>query len=116
MAKWKIEFYPKSGHRNSPRDFITSRIDENERAQFAHRLNVMRDYEIVDWPKGWTKKLEQHIYQLKAGNIRLMFCFDGRKIIIAHACRKVSRRTLERDLERAKFNCNEYFAGKETAR
>lgn len=113
MAIWKIEFYPKSGHRHSPRDFITSLTENSKKAQIAHRLNFMRDYEIRDWPQGWTKKLDQNLFQLRAGDIRLMFCFDGRKIIITHARRKVSQKTLKRDLVRAKANCEDYFSDKE---
>jgi phage-related protein len=111
MANWHVVFFPKAGDTDSPDDFIAS-LPNNEAAQIEHRLKVLEKLELVNWPSGWTKKIEGEIYQLTAGGNRLYYCLDGSDIVVLHACKKVRQKALRKDLNRAKIHYGDYLQSK----
>ena len=109
MYIWKIDFFPPSGERSSPFDFVNGLSRESDAAAVIHRLESMRKMEMVDWPSAWVHKLVGKIYQLTAGAFRLMYCLDQGTIVVLYACRKKGRRTNPQDLERAEIHYRRYF-------
>ena len=107
MSIWEIVFFPSSGSRYSPEDYIYSLNSKQELVQIQHRLNSLSELEIAQWPGLWIKPI-RGLYQLKAGDHRLYFGIDKRKLVVCHACRKVAQKALQADLERAKINFNNY--------
>ena len=112
MSTWQIVFFPPTGERDSPYDYILSLSDESEKASVIHRLKTLRKLEIGDWPNTWIHKLTDKIYQLTAGHIRLMYCLDYGTIVVLHACRKVKRKTLRKDIARAEAHYDRYMSQK----
>ena len=112
--RWEIKFFPPSGEKHSPGDFIKTIANRTEATIIERRLETIRELELVDWPSAWVKKVAG-IYQLKAGDHRVYFDLDGRTIIVVcHVCRKVSQRAKEKDIGRAKANLKSYYQGKES--
>jgi len=112
MPVWQIEFYPSPEEDKSPFDYIRDLPDDADTAAIRHRLKIMSQLELADWPHIWIHKIIDDIYQLTVHNHRLLYCLDGRKIVILHACRKVKQRTLKKDKDRAVINYNNYFSKK----
>jgi phage-related protein len=113
MFMWQIHFFPPSGERYSPYDFVVGLPRESDAAAVIHRLESMRKMEMADWPSAWVHKLVGKIYQLKVGAFRLMYCLDRRTIVVLHACRKKGQRTKPQDLERAETHYRRYFTQRE---
>ncbi len=109
MPIWEIIFFPSSGSRYSPEDYIYSLNSKPEIAQIQHRLKSLSELEIAQWPSLWIKPIHR-LYQLKADAHRLYFGIDKRKLVVCHACRKVAQKALQADLERAEINFNNYKA------
>ncbi len=112
MPIWDIEFFPPSGERDSPYDYILALSDNVEKVQIRRRLNTLRELELGEWSHRWVHKITTDIWQLTAGNNRLMYFLDGRTIVVLHACRKVKGKTRRQDKERAIIHYDEYMAQK----
>lgn len=108
MLIWQVEFYPAKEEDDSPFDYIRNLSDKSDSAIIERRLETIEALQSTDWPPSWTKKIVDDIFELRANKHRLFFCFDGRKIIILHACRKVTQKTPKKDIERAKSNLENY--------
>ena len=114
MIAWKIEFFPASGKRYSPYDVIRSLTNTGVSGTIMHRLDVMRKTEIGDWSRSFkAHKIADKIYQLPAGNWRVMYFLDTRTIVVVHVCRKVKGKTHPRDIARAETHYNQYMLQKE---
>ena len=107
MAVWTVVFFPPSGHKYSPEDFVLSIDRKADIASIKLRLETIAKLEIVNWPNGWIERYEK-LYQLKAGDYRLYLGIDGRKIVVCHICRKVSQKAKREDIDRAKLNWLNY--------
>jgi phage-related protein len=110
VDNWQIDFFPPSGESNSPYDYIRDLPNASEKAQIIHRLETISELEIGDWPHPWIHKLAGKIFQLSAGDNRVMFCLVARTIVVLHACRKVGRRTKRADIQRAQIHYDEYMS------
>ena len=112
--RWEITYYPPSGHRHSPTDYIQSLTNPVEVNIIKRRLETIAQLETHEWPSGWIKLIIKGVYQLTAGNHRIYFSLDGNKIIVVcYACRKVSQKALKSDLERAEANWASYCKSRE---
>jgi hypothetical protein len=107
MAIWTVVFFPPSSNKYSPEDFVLSIDRKADIANIKLRLDTLSKLEIVNWPTGWIERYEK-LYQLKAGDYRLYLGLDGRKIVVCHACRKVSMKAKRADIDRAKLNFQNY--------
>ena len=112
MPKWTVVFYPPSGARFSPVDSILSLDDEAERGQIAHRLETMAKLDVAQWPHTWVHKITGKVFQLTAGDNRVMYCLDEKRIVVLHVCRKVRQKALAKDIKRAKSHYDSYFTQK----
>ena len=112
MSTWHIIFFPPSGERHSPYDCILDLSDKSEKAKIIHRLKTLSEIEIGDWPNTWIHKLTDKIYQLTAGQVRIMYCLDYDTIVVLHVCRKVKRKTLPKDIARAEAHYDRYMSQK----
>jgi phage-related protein len=110
MPIWNIVFFPPFGERHSPYDYILALSDTREKAQIWHRLSTLRGLEIGDWPHRWVHKITADIWQLTAGNLRIMYCLADRTIVVLHAFRKMGQKTLRKDIERAEIHYKEYLS------
>jgi hypothetical protein len=110
MPVWQIEFYPSSEEHNSPYDYIENLSNKADTSAIEHRLSNLAQRELADWPHTWVHKITDKIFQLTVRNHRLLYCLDGRKIVILHACRKVKAKTLKKDIQRAEINYDSYFS------
>lgn len=108
MALWRIVFYPRSGDRHSPYDYLRDLPDVKAEAQIVHRLKTISELPLADWPN-WTHHIVDKIYQLTSGAYRVMYFFDGFDIMIVHAFRKKSRKTPSVDVNRALAHYERYF-------
>jgi phage-related protein len=108
----RIEFFPPAGKRHSPFDYISNLSNNAQRAQIVHRLDTLKKLEIGDWPHTWIHKIRGAIYQLTAGDHRIMFCLDNKTIVVLHICRKVKQKTRRKDIKRAEIHYNEYVTQK----
>jgi phage-related protein len=113
VSEWRVIFFPPSGENNSPYDYIRDLSDASEEAQIWHRLDVMSKLKIGDWSHRWIHKIVDKIFQLSAGDNRLMFCLDEGAIIVLHACRKGKRKTRRVDIQKAQSHYDEYMSQKE---
>ena len=104
-----IIFFPPKGNPNSPYDYITGLEKQGERANILHRLNFMRQTDVVDWPHGWIHKISSKIYQLTSGLHRIMYILDGSTVVVLHACRKVKRKTHIKDIQIAESHYSRYL-------
>ena len=111
MGKWEIVFYPPEGEKHSPIDILKHIPRPSDQALITRRLDLISDLEMGDWPH-WVKMVES-LYQVTAGDYRVYFDLDGKKMIICHICRKVSQKALKSDLDRARNNFNNYRGSKE---
>jgi len=109
MTYWRVKFFPPSGERNSPHDYVVNLADENDRAMILLRLERMQQHRKVDWPPAWINHMGGKIWELYARGHRLMYCLDSGTIVILHACKKVSNKTRERDLNIAKNHLARYL-------
>jgi len=112
MRIWDIIFFPPSGESHSPYNKFLNWPDKRERAQVVHRLETLRELEIGYWPQTWIHKITGKIFQLSANKCRVMFCLDGKKIVVLHICKKVSQKTRRGDVNRAETHYNEYMLQK----
>lgn len=108
MGMWQIIFYPPKGERHSPYDFLKEMPDGSAQAQIVHRLRVISELPLSDWPS-WTHRVEGKIYQLSSGAYRVMYFLDGEDIVIVHAFRKKSRKTRRSAINRALDHRTRYF-------
>jgi phage-related protein len=102
MYLWDIEFFPPRGQRLSPHDIFSNWPNAAEKANARHKLDYLRENQYADWPKTWYHKVDQKILQLSANDMRIMFCIKDRRIVILHICKKGSKKTHKRDIDRAK--------------
>lgn len=113
MSLWNIKYFPASGERNSPYDVIRSLTNTGESASIMHRLGVMRKTDVGDWPQIFkVHKVVDKVYQLPAGDWRVMYFLDNRTIVVIHVCRKVKGKTLPKDTRRAEIHYNRYMLQK----
>ena len=108
--RWQVKFFPPGGERHSPYDYIRGLENAKEQAQIAHRLQHLQQTELADWPHTWVHKIDDKIFQLTAGQSRLMYCLDGDTIVVLHACKKVAQKTRKQDIARAERHYNRYMA------
>jgi phage-related protein len=116
MPKWTVVFFPPSGESDSPYDCILGLSNNAEAAQILHRLSALSELDLTDWPHSWIHKISGKIYQLTAGNNRVLYCLDEKQIVVLHVCRKVKRKTLSKDISRAETHYYEYITQKERKR
>lgn len=109
---WRIEFFPPPGERYSPNDYIDNSLTKSEQTQVMLRLRTMSESQIGSWSKSWIHQIEDNVFQLTAGNHRFMYCLDSKIIVVVHACRKVKRKALRKDVNRAIAHWNEYMSRK----
>ncbi len=76
------------------------------------RLETLSKLEVGEWPHTWIHKIAGAIFQLAAGNQRIMYCLDAKTIVVLHACRKVKQKTLRKDINRAEIHYNKYMSQK----
>lgn len=107
MPVWNIEFFPPSGERHSPYDYIIGLSDPNERDLIRHRLETLSKLQIEDWP--WVKKHTGDIRQLDADPNRVMFCLDQRTIVVLHVFRKTGQKTRRKDKNGAMIHYDRYI-------
>ena len=107
MAIWNIVFYPSSGSRHSPHDYIGSLSKKNEIALIYRRLKTIQELPMEEWPSKWIKKIGS-TYQLAADNQRVYFGLEEKTIVVCYACRKVSQKARKEDLRRAEENFKSY--------
>lgn len=110
---WQVRFFPPGGERQSPFDYIRDLESASERAQIAHRLEHLQRTELADWPHIWIHKIDDKIFQLTAGQSRLMYILDGDTIVILHACKKAAQKTRKKDIARAQRHYERYMARRE---
>lgn len=110
MRLWEVEFYPAEGKAHSPADSLEQIEDDAEKSKILHRLGHMEKEKISEWPANWLNHLEDKLWELYGTNYRAIYCLDEGTIVVLHVCKKVSRKTRKRDLERARIHFNEYFS------
>lgn len=114
MSLWIVLFYPKSGDKHSPADYINNIIPRPaDRASIVDWLIKLSEREIGDWPNTRIHKITHDIWQLTVGNYRVSFVLDSRFIVVLHCCRKRGQRTHTKDKRRAELNYESYLASKE---
>lgn len=109
---WRIEFFPPPGQRDSPSDYLDNSLTKSEKTQAVLRLNTMSQNQKGDWSHSWIHKIQDNVFQLTAGNHRFMYCLDSKIIVVVHACRKVNKKALKKDINRAIAHWNEYMSRK----
>ena len=109
MKRWRIDYYPSQGSNNSPFDYIANHEDRDAIATFVHRIPVLQENEIVDWPTKWVHKYKDKIYQLSAKSLRALFTVHNNTIIILHAFQKKTKTTPKKDGDRAISHYDQYF-------
>jgi len=107
MAKWEKVFFPPEGEKHSPIDALKNIPRPGDQALIMRRLALISELETGDWPH-WVKMVNKN-YQVTAGDYRVYFNLYGRKMVICHICRKVSRKALQSDLDRASTNFRNFL-------
>jgi phage-related protein len=113
MPVWRIVYFPRSGERHSPEDYIEGLSHLSEKALIRRRLETLSELQIGDWPEGWVKVHTGDIRQLYVGPNRILFCLDHRTIVVLHAFRKSGHKTGSKDTRRAINHYNRYIELKE---
>ena len=109
---WQIIFFPSSGERNSPQDFILD-LNPKEQASILRNLKSLSMRDFASWREfRWLKKFKGEIYQITAGPYRLMCCLDGHMIVVVHAFRKKTQKTPKKEISRAESHCQKYRESK----
>lgn len=107
---YQIRFYPESGGRFSPVDFIQSLTNTNEVAVIKRQLETISCFYPQYWGQyGKIEKVVKDLYQITAGNHRLYCLIDGEYIVVVFICRKVGRKARRQDLDRAVINQRRYL-------
>ena len=107
MANRNIIYHPKSGDKHSPGTLLGSLCNPNEQAHFLQKLELLATLETSAWHFPWLEHLNS-FYQVRQGNYRMYFDLVNNDIIVVHVCRKVARRALQNDLDRALNNLRDY--------
>jgi phage-related protein len=108
MAIFQIVYFPAHEQRNSPYDYIVN-LPKIEQAHIYHRLKYLLENPINEWPKSWIHQIKGKIYQLTAGDQRIMYYLDQNKIVILHAFRKRKQKTDISDIQTAIDHYNNYL-------
>lgn len=114
MIRWRIVYYPPSGTRNSPADYIDSIDDIREAARVAQRIEQASQLQLGDWPKGWRcHQMKGKVWQFDAGGQhRIAYCIDDDSLIILHIFKKQGRKTRKEDLALAQSHYVSYIEEK----
>lgn len=65
-------------------------------------------------PDTITKHIDENIWELRPGNNRIFyFCCEGENYVLLHSFRKKTRKTPNREIQRAKSERNDYLSRKE---
>jgi len=107
---YKVIFYPNSGNRLSPYDFLIKLKNPGDKARVLRHLGTICDF----YPQYWQdhtniKLIADGLYQLTSGSIRSYVCIDRYMLVVVYMCRRVSNKTRPIDKERAIGNMVRYF-------
>ena len=101
-------YYHEEPGKTSPRAYIDS-LKPTEKANIDHRLEVLREYPIHEWPSGWVKKIENKIWELKSDKHRILYFITEIKIVVVHAFKKSGKKTKQKDIRLAQSRYNDYY-------
>jgi len=116
MAIWNILFHPTSDNRNAPFDYIQQIPNEAQQTTIINRLQELARRDIADWPHTWVHKITGDLFQLTVGSHRLLYCLEGKNIVILHAFRKQTQKTPKKEIKRAINNYHRYFSSKRSGK
>lgn len=94
--------------------FVDSRVEN-----FLERLNPVEKARLQRYrtllekhgfslPEPYLKKLDKDIWELRPGNVRILFAGEKDKVIFAHAFYKKTQKTPTKELKVAKNRVAEY--------
>ncbi len=107
---YDLEFFPGSGQKYSPADFIEGLTNKTEVAIIERRLGLLMNHPQMEWGHYVEiTKIDENLLQITAGSHRFYCCVDDNTIIVFYICRKVSQKALRQDLKRAGINRDLYL-------
>jgi phage-related protein len=108
MKQKSIFFFPRTGERNSPKDFMDLKCSNEEIANINGKLRKLLSMPAAERPRKWAKKVND-FRQLTQGDFRVLWKELEIGIIVFHVCRKVTQKTKAQDLLIAEVNFNNYL-------
>jgi len=107
MTRFRVIFFPPEGERHSPFDILLG-LYRVRRVAIQQRLEDFEALEYEEWPRSWSKRHTDDLYQFTSGDYRVMFALDSAFLVVVHIFRKSGQKTPQRETERALNNLEAY--------
>jgi phage-related protein len=108
---YQVVFYETARGRGPVQDFLDGRCTHHQRAKVAHALTLLAEAGFRLGPP-WLKKVGKDIWELRVwadrARLRILFCQDGRDLVLLHALKKQADRLPNKDLEVARQRCRDW--------
>jgi len=110
---YKIKFYPTKRGRYLVRAFVEQLNNKKAQAKIYSRLKLLEE-EGRRLGRPYVAKVRGEIDELRiktiVGNIRILFFFFGRNIVMLHSIKKKTWKLREREIKTAENRMNDFIA------
>jgi len=107
---WQVVSYETPSARVPVQEFL-DRLTLRQRARVLDVLDMLEEAGFRLGPP-WLKKIDEDLWevrvQVEKGQVRIIFCEEGRQIVLLHGLKKKQQKLPHRDLETARRRCKEH--------
>ena len=115
MTEYTAYYLQTEGGRSPVEEFIDG-LDPTAQRKFFFKRGLLEAFG-PRLPRPHAKRLEENLYELRfethAGQIRVFYCFNGKRIILVHARKKKTQKLPAQELAIARQRKNTYLAQRE---
>jgi phage-related protein len=112
LAEYATYYFQTEGGRAPVEEFIDG-LDSAAQRKFFFKRGLLEEFG-PRLPQPHAKRLEENLYELRfethAGQIRVFYFFDGKRIILVHAMKKKTQKLPAQELAIAVQRKNAYLA------
>ena len=112
MADYTTYYLQTEGGRSPVEAFING-LDATAQRKFFFKRGLLEQFG-PRLPQPHAKRLAENLYELRsetpAGQVRVFYCFDGKRIVLLHAMKKKTQKLPAQELAVALQRKQAYFA------
>ncbi|MEK9207827.1 MAG: type II toxin-antitoxin system RelE/ParE family toxin [Patescibacteria group bacterium] len=97
---WEIKTY-ETARGEKPVDEFLKKLSPKTKARLTHLFDLLNTYGNM-LRMTYSKRIDKNLYELRIRGIqeiRVFYCFRGRRIILLHAFRKQTQKTPRKEIE-----------------